>query len=332
MKTAQLGRTPAVGALALAAAGVLTATSTAAAAIPPAHSSLSIRSVRSNIRAGQHDTISGVLRSGGGDVRYRRIELEDRTGSNGWAVETSKAATARGYVAFRESPTTTTHYRLLFPGAPRLARSHSGIVTLNVLQPGNLTIDVAQRAIDRGASDTVSGVLTNDAGQPVVGDVVRLRARRVGQHHGRWIEHSTTGNDGSVSFTVTPKVTTFYHLVASAVGGQSKVVSHRVRIAVRRPSSLSIREHAAGSDMVISGTLHGAGHALARRQVDLQSSTDHGSSWNDLATGTTRKGGGVRFTQPTPTQQTEYRLSFSGGPKFESSVSAVLTEGPAAGA
>ena len=162
----------------------------------------------------------------------------------------------------------------------------------------SLSIALATKSIDPGASDTVSGVLTK-GGVPQAGDAISLRARTNGRHHhAHQVATGTTGTDGSVSFTVMPETNTHYRLVFRASsatptptptptpvstpgfdGARSRVVT----VHILHDSSLSIRAREARNGReVIQGQLHGRGHALPGRKVTLQERAVGSDTWTTV--------------------------------------------------
>lgn len=209
----------------------------------------------------------------------------------------------------------------------------------------SLSIALAEKSVDPGAADTVSGVLTK-GGVPQAGDTVFLRERVGGRHHrSHRVDSGTTGEDGSVSFTVTPRFSTHYRLVfraastaptptvtpspslpgtPSQVGARSKVVT----VHVLRTSSLSIRERERrdGSE-IIQGELRGRGRGLPGRKVTLQERAVGSESWTTLRTRRANRHGMVRFRVAAPSAPEEFQLAFAGGPNFHGCQSGVVTIG-----
>ncbi|HVV77454.1 MAG TPA: hypothetical protein VHC43_15620 [Mycobacteriales bacterium] len=208
----------------------------------------------------------------------------------------------------------------------------------------SLSIAVAQQSIAPGASDTVSGVLTK-AGAPQPGDTVYLRARTNGRHHrAHRVGSATTGADGTVSFTVTPKRTTHYRLVfresasVTPTGSPTPVptpVSHGPVVArsgvatihVVRETTLSIRAREARRGELLAGELRTGRRSLPGRKVTLQERAAGSESWTPVRTERTRRHGVVVFRVALPSAPEEYQLSFAGGPNLHASQSAVVTIG-----
>jgi hypothetical protein len=201
----------------------------------------------------------------------------------------------------------------------------------------SLSIAVAQQSINPGASDTVSGVLTH-GGAVAAGDTVYLRARPNGKRHGHRVGSMTTGNDGSVSFTVTPASTTHYRLVfripsvtpvvsptpSSVLGARSKAAT----VHVLRDSSLSIRTRARknGHERIM-GQLRGGGHALAHRTIALQERAVGSTTWTTVKSRHANRHGMVNYSVAASSVPEEFQLAFAGGPNFNGCQSGVVTVG-----
>jgi hypothetical protein len=321
-------RTAAVTALAVAAfSGVaMVGAATAASASPKAHTSLSIRAVHGSINPGGGDFISGNLNSRGGRVAGRWIELLSKAnGTTTWTKAAMHRTGRHGRIGFEVSPTVTTRYEMAFGGNKFQQASHSGVVTVRVRDTTSLTIALSASSISPGDSDTVSGVLSLD-GTALAGDTVNLLGRH-GNHGFNMRGSAVSAADGSVSFSVTPAVTTQYVLVFRKNATNSFARSAVATVHVLLPSSLSIRakmNRKTGNE-VISGNLRGQGHALAHRKVMLQDKADGTSTWVTEATQRTNRNGGVSFTEPAPTSNEDYQLVFAGGALFDGCQSGTVT-------
>jgi hypothetical protein len=205
----------------------------------------------------------------------------------------------------------------------------------------SLSISVADKSIHPGSSDTVSGVLTQ-SGTVAAGDTVYLRARPAGKRFGHRVASGATGNDGSVSFTVTPAANTHYRLVfrlplattpAPVPAGTVSVTKVAARskdatVHVLRDSSLSVRAPERGNAHErVMGQLRGGGHALARRKVELQEQAVGATTWTTVKTKKTGRDGVVNFGVVVPTTPEEFQLVFAGGTNFNGSQSGVVTVG-----
>jgi hypothetical protein len=202
-----------------------------------------------------------------------------------------------------------------------------------------LSISVADKSINPGSSDTVSGVLTHSSAV-AAGDTVYLRARLAGKRVSHRVASGTTGDDGSVSFTVTPAANTHYRLVfrlpsattpapvpagvtpSTVVGARSKVAT----VHVLRDSSLSIRaRELKNGHELLAGQLRGGGHSLARRKVELQELAVGTTTWTTVKTHKTDRKGVVSYGVAAPATAEEFQLVFAGGPNFGGSQSSVVT-------
>jgi hypothetical protein len=321
-------RIAAVSVLAVTAASGLALTGSVASArtTPKAHTTLSIRVARGAINPGGGDAVKGDLQSFGGHNAGRKVELRSHaTGSTGWTQLKRHRTRAHGQVSFQVTPSVTTRYQLVFKGNRKQQASHSGVVTVRVLDTTSLVISVGASSIDPGQTDTVNGVLSLD-GTPLVGDTVRLLAatRHQKLHQA---DSAVTGSDGSVSFSVTPASTSRYALVFHKTETNAGARSAQAVIRVRLPSSLSIRaRHAkkAGREL-ISGDLRGGGHGLAHRKVTLQDRASGTDSWTTVASKFTHRKGGVGFSVPAPNASEDYQLVFAGGAVYDGCQSGVVT-------
>ena len=108
---------------------------------------------------------------------------------------------------------------------------------------------------------------------------MRLLARPVGSKHTHLVGTSTTADDGTVSFTDTPRRSTVYRLRLMRSTDLPGALSDRTRVWVRTPTSLSIRGKQTGTDFAVSGVLRGGGHALAHRTVTLLEQAPGSATW-----------------------------------------------------
>jgi hypothetical protein len=283
--------------------------------------SLSVRAVRRVVREDGTDVVRGHLRAGRVPLGHRHVLLVSHTkGADGWTFEGVHWTRRDGGVAFKVSPGEPTAYRLVFLGTPLLRPARSAVV--RVKDRPEVTISADPTQVTRGESTTISGT-ASDEGTPVAGATIQLLARKAGQHHLKAVETGTTADDGTVSFTEAPTVTTAYRLRLVHATGVRAALSAPARVSVMRPSSLSIRGRATSSDYVVSGTLRGGGHTLAHRTVTLQSEASGATDWTDVGTVKTGKAGVARFHEPT-SPGTSYRLAYAGGPRFAPSISGTV--------
>jgi hypothetical protein len=326
-------RTAAVALLAVtASSGVaLVATDPAAGSVTPrAHTSLSIRVAKPAIQPGGTDRVMGDLAASDHHVAGRVILLQAKpAGTTSWVGEARHRTGRLGRVGFRVSPPSTTRYRLVFRGNGLQRPSVSGVVAVRVLAPRSTSLTISQDTIyiEPGGSDGIHGVLSHD-GAPLAGEAVALRSRTNSQLHFHLASTATTATDGTVSFTVSPAVTTHYVLVHHKTTTTEYARSPIATVHVRRPSSLSIRARAGTNREVISGQLRGGGHALRNRPVTLEASPHVDGTpdtWTAVGTARTNKHGIVVFKVAKPTASEDYKLVFAGGWNFDPCESAVAT-------
>jgi hypothetical protein len=291
-----------------------------------AHTSLSIRAVKSAINPGGGDTVRGQLWASNGHNAGRRIVLRQHVvGGEGWTKAARHRTNRRGVVRFQVSPASNTRYQLAFRGNKEQAGSHSGTVLVRVLDTTSLVVTVDDRSIEPGDSDNVNGVLSLD-GTALAGQSVNLLGAPRGQHLAP-LGTELSDADGGVTFPVTPASTSRYRLSFHKSGAYKGARSAVVVIHVRRPSSLSIRaraNHKKGLEL-INGQLRGAGHPLAHRKVTLLTRPSGSQLWTTASSKFTHRHGVVGFKVPAPTASTDYQLTFHGGPVFDGCQSGVVT-------
>ena len=284
--------------------------------------SLSIRSAKAVINPGGKDVISGVLLTRSHPLADRLVILKAKpVDATAWQELATMRTGRHGFVAFTVTPSTRTHYQLVFRGNGSLQPSRSGIVTVNVRMPATLSSAVAAPSINQGSSDTVSGVLSSAAG-PAAGRPVVLMAQPSGVSVWQKVASATTASDGSVSFTVTPSTTTRYVLVHHAGYLYTYARSPVVTVTVLKPSSLSIRL----TGNTVSGTLLGPnGGQLSGRTVTLMSKPAGSSdAFTAVTTAATNDHGFVSF-DVNPSASTDYQLSFAGDDAYQGCQSGVVT-------
>lgn len=331
MSSSRPRRTAAVALLAVTASSGVALAATAgpaAGAVPPrAHTSLSIRVAKPAIPPGGTDVVMGDLAARNHHVAGRVILLQAKAaGTTGWVGEARHRAGRHGRVAFRVTPTTATRYRLVFRGNGLQRPSVSGVVAVAIRQARSTTLTISQDtiSIEPGGSDVVHGVLSQN-GSPVANETVALKARTNAQQRFHLVTSSPTGTDGTVSFTVTPTVTTHYVLVHRRTATDRYARSPVATVHVRRPSSLSIRSNVKTDKVVISGQLRGGGHALSNRPVKLETSAAGAGTWTVVGTQRANKHGIVIFKVAKPATAEDYKLVFTGGWNFDPCESAVAT-------
>ena len=324
-------RIAAISVAGLTALGSISLAEATASAHPHAkqHTTLSIRVARGAINPGGGDLIRGNLQARNGRHHPnnnvgRRIVLQAHPqGTTTWTDVQRHRTGRHGQVAFQVSPSVTTRYQLLFRGNKRQQASHSGVVTVQVLDTTSLVISTASKSIDPGQTDTVDGALSLD-GSPLAGQTVRLLGAT--RHHRlAFMGSQVTDTNGDVSFSVTPPSTSRYQLVFRRTAQNHGARSAVTVIHVRQQSSLSIRARAQNGNEIISGDLRGGGHALRHHRVTLQSRPSGTTTWQNVATHRTNRHGFINFKIAAPTQSTDYQLVFSGGRLYDGSQSGVVT-------
>ncbi len=283
--------------------------------------SLSIRATHHVVLPNGSDLIRGHLRARRIPLPHRLVILVSRTvGSDSWAFEAAHRTHRLGLVRFRVAPDEKTAYRMVFLGSRLLQPARSAVV--RILSRPDLTIAADPTRIDRGDSTTISGVASDD-GTPIAGATVTLLARKAGTHHVHAVASGTTAADGAVSFTASPTRTTFYRLRLVHATGVRAAVSEAARVAVRLPTSLSIRGRTTPTGFNVSGNLAGGGHALAHRRVTLLAQASGSADWTEAGTAHTDRHGFVKFHE-SPAPGTGYRLEYAGSPRFSPSSSGTV--------
>jgi hypothetical protein len=331
MSSSRPRRTAAVALVAMTASSAVAlaaAADPAAGSVRPrAHTSLSIRVAKPAIPPGGTDVVMGDLAARNHRVAHRVILLEAKpAGTSAWVGEARHRTGRHGRVAFRVTPASSTRYRLVFLGNGVQRPSVSGVVAVAVRAARSTTLTISQDAIfiEPGGSDGIHGVLSHN-GAPLAGDTVALRSRTSSQRHFHLVSTATTASDGTVSFTVTPKVNTRYVLVHRRTATARYARSPIATVHVRRPSSLSIRSRLTTDQVMISGQLRGGGHALRHRMVTLEASPAGVGTWTSVGTARANKHGIVAFKEAKPTVSEDYKLVFNGGWNFDPCESAVAT-------
>lgn len=294
------------------------------------NTNLKIHVARRTAANGAADTVYGHLASRGHRLVNEPVILQDRAvGSHSaWAQAAEAKTGRRGMVYFPVTPTAPTRYRLVFRGTPNFQPSHSHPSRVVRVRNTSLTLSASPTSVDPGTSVTLNGALTAN-GAPAANEPIQLRDKQAGSHarHFTTVATSTTDANGDVTFTQTPTATTRYVLVFAKTDTLNAARSRVVTVAVKAPSSLSIREragHQAGH-VVISGDLRGGGHNLVHRKVTLlERPSGSTAAWTTVATHRTDKRGYVQFRQQ-PTTSTDYELGFAGGRFYDGCQSGVVT-------
>lgn len=324
MTSTHTRRAVAVTALAVTAAGsgALAGAATSAYAAGRAHTSLSVRAVKTHVTAGAKDTITGDLLAGkGGSNAGKTVLLEAKAkGASAFSQAGSTTTGGHGAVSFGVTPASTTRYQLVFAGDTADAPSRSGVVSVNVgpavhhRAHTSLSIRRAKGAINRGGKDIVAGTLRSN-GHVARHQRVVLRREVAGVRHFTSVRAQRSGRHGRVAFVVSPGATSRYRLVFR--GSRRLAPSHSgvVTVRVRRPSRLTISESARsidpGQSDTISGVLTDKGTAVAGMTVDLRSrvaNAKQGTKYAVVSSQQTATDGSVHFTV-SPTASTDYVLT-----------------------
>lgn len=321
-------RGAAVVALAVAASSgvALVAATPAAAADTRVHTSLSIQLQKPGVGLGGGDWISGRLSARHVSLFDRRVVLQDKpAGETAWAREAVHRTKPHGKVAFQVSPAVNTRYRLLFAGNHKMRPSVSGIVVVHArLDATALVEKLGASVIQPGGSTTVNGSLSA-GGTPIANGTVLLQSRTNAQRYFHRTGSGATGDDGTISFPVTPAVNTHYRLVFRKTDTNGWARSAVNTVHVQRPSAITIsgRTNKANQE-VVTGILHSGKLRITGNRIQLQSSTG-GATFATIAHQRTNRHGVVVFRIAMPSASTSYKLVWAGGPNFAACQSQVLT-------
>lgn len=324
-------RSAAVTALALTAASgiaLVAATPASAHVQHKARTSLSIQLQKPGVNPGGGDWISGHLSGHRHGLFDRKVTLQDKpAGATAWAVDKSNRTGKRGNVAFQVSPTVNTRYRMVFAGGDRYRGSRSGVVLVHSwVNATSLVETLGASVLPPGGSTTVNGTLSAK-GTPIAGGTVILQSRTNSQKHFQKAGSGATMTDGTISFPVTPGVTTHYRLVFQKTAANGYARSATETAHVQQPSALQIgaNENRKQTTVVITGRLHAGALGLAGRKLELQSSTSASPTFTTIGTQRTDRHGAVSFKLAAPTTSTTYQLVWVGGPNYAGSTSAGVT-------
>lgn len=195
--------------------------------------SLSIRAVHRETPSGIQDLVRGSLRVRHARLGHRPVILLARAaGSEDWTFEGTQLTERHGVVRFPVDPAEDSSYRLAFLGTARLQPAHSGVVRF-AARP-DVSIAATPAAIVRGESTTVSGVVTLQ-GAALAGVTVELWGTKLGRPHSTGkIATATTADDGSVSFTDSPRRSTKYRLRVAHTDGVPNALSALALVVVDR--------------------------------------------------------------------------------------------------
>jgi hypothetical protein len=216
-------------------AGASTTTASLTAASAKAGTQLSITAGQPAIAAGQRDSISGTLTSGGSPEADRVVDLylySDRL--HRWRLIRIKLTNQAGTVKFDIRPAVTRKYALVYHGNSSLGAARSGVVTVVVTgslprTATTLSITASPTSIAAGGSVKVSGALTAGT-SPVQRRLVLLR--RYNPATKKWVRVAAkrTGPQGVVFFVRAPSTTATFQLVFP--GGPRFAGSHSASVTV----------------------------------------------------------------------------------------------------
>ena len=193
--------------------------------------SLSIRSERKVVSPTGTNTISGRLLSRKKPLKSRIVVLLSRpTGATTWGFAAARKTGSNGRVSYVVRPTTATSYKLVLQGTKTYRKARSAVVRVAVRSTA-LSSAVSASSVTPGTSAAVSGVLTK-AGTAYAGQSVQLWGKPVGTKKFAALAATTTGADGSVSFTVTPTRAMRYYLFFPRTADAPAVQSPTRTIAV----------------------------------------------------------------------------------------------------
>jgi hypothetical protein len=322
-------RSAAVAALAVAASSgiALVAASPAAAADSRVHTSLSIRVEKPGVNPGGGDWISGQLQSRHVSLWDRRVALQDKpAGTTSWVFDKANRTRKDGKVGFQVEPTVNTRYRLVFAGNEKMKPSASGVVLVHAwVKATSLVETLGSNVLQPGGSTTVNGALSA-SGTPIADGTVLLQSRTNAQKNFHRAGSGATGDDGSISFPVTPAVNTHYRLVFRKTATNGYAQSATGTVHIQRPSALTITGRANKANQeVISGVLHDGNLKITGNQIELQSAPAGTTTFTTIAHQRTNRHGAVTFKVASPSASTSYQLVWTGGPNFAACQSQVIT-------
>jgi hypothetical protein len=203
--------------------------------------------------------------------------------------------------------------RALFPGDGRNIRAESDplAVTIQQAQITGFTINSSDPIIKNGQTATISGVL-DQAGTttPQSSTSVTLFARHPGQQHFQALQTTTTGGDGSYSFTEQPSKSEVYQ-------ARETFSPHRRSAALFEGVQDAVSLSASSSSSTVGGTVTFAGNVTpskAGHVVYLQKLGEDGD-WHTVE---------VRFVRANSTFQFGWRFGTAGDKTFR----ARITGGP----
>jgi predicted extracellular nuclease len=161
---------------------------------------------------------------------------------------------------------------------PQIVSLHLGLAASELSASANPT------PVVYGSSSTVSGVLTDDAGQPIAGATVSLQSRPAGS--GSFSDTGatrTTGANGGYSFAVSPTANTEYRVVFGGDRTYEQATSSTVRVDVATrvsvtPGSTTVKR---GGSTQLAGVVapNHAGQTVQIQRLE-------GTTWTTIGTAT----------------------------------------------
>lgn len=290
----------------------------ASAAVAPAATSISIRSLKPTIQPSETVTIAGNMAVTGGSAEGRAVALEAR--SAGEAVFTpigTVTADAKGGLTLVVRPELTTHYRWHYAGAADARPRFSGEAVVRVRTgehparrtPTTLSIRAIKPMVAPGAKTVVRGTLRT-AKSGLRGRYVVLLARTATSNGWQFRAGQRTKRLGQAIFTVRPRTDTTYRLAFAGAKNFQPSRSGTVAVGVRPTVTIAAEPPTVdpGSRTVVSGTVIRSDSAVAGATVDLLAKpVGSKSAWAVVGTGSTAADGSVSIVV-TPTTDTRYRL------------------------
>jgi hypothetical protein len=196
-------------------------------------------------------------------------------------------------------------------------------------EPTKLRVVTSGRVVDKDSGQaTISGWLTK-SGVAYAGQTVLLKAKpgTPAGHHRRFgvVTSGVTGADGTVSFTVEPKVRMLYKLTFAQNAEARWSASRVVAVAPRATTRLLVKAADTQKGLHVWGRLKSKGHGVAGRKVTLQMLPSGATEWSAVKSKWTHRYGRVYFNVTSPTDGAHYRLYYPGGNRLMSATSVTFT-------
>jgi len=281
--------------------------------------SLAIRAVKTHVKPGAADRITGALVvHGDASSAGRTVTLEEREAGQDQFTPIGAAVTGpRGGLGLQVQPAATTRYRWVFAGDDVLRASHSGVVVVHVKQPQHrpvrlhtsLSVRAAKSHVTVTGWDTISGRLRS-RGVPLRRKLVVLLSKADGATTWSFAGARRTKARGQVAYRVRPQAGTRYRLAFLGSPRFRQARSGVVHVAVRANSltiKASPRRLDPGSSTTVSGVLSHLGSAYAGQNVELRAEPRGSHAFATVDSATSGPDGSVSFTV-TPTVATKYVL------------------------